>query len=314
MTHGARGRGFWATPTTRLLAALIPLAAAAASDFRADVQPPLDNEAIVRLVMTGTSEEAILQAIAERPVDFDLSPEVVAELRQAGIGDRILEAMRRRQAAMPRSEAPARPGPQGAAPGPAPGAVQILFDAPPDDRRGTEAPAIAIRRLPRGARRPGGMEVAEVSDLALAILCITPDHVPDHWDARTPLTEGPRHELILFRPGSTTARQKGLEILLLNRETPDPAPIGAGHHTLLLGLAGKQSGSGSWRLLAADRARVEVLPGGNTRITLRAGGRIRGSLMTGLSVDQEWQVVSIDPGAGPAARPREGPSDAGARG
>ena len=64
---------------------------------------PLRNEDIVRLVMTGTPEKAILDLIDDRLVDFDLCTEIIAELRTAGVSDAMIRAMRRRQSAMPTS-------------------------------------------------------------------------------------------------------------------------------------------------------------------------------------------------------------------
>jgi len=256
--------------------------------------PPLTNEDIVRLVTNGTAEKAILDAIAARAADFDLSPGVVDELKAVGVGERILEAMRGRQAAMPRPEPPPPP----TVPAADLGRVAIVFEGAPDPKTSSEGLAIAVRAMPGGAHRPGGVEVGEVTDLALAILCTTADHVPDHWDTRTPIAGGPRHEVILFHPGSRPARIKGFDVLYLDRDGIGPAPLPAGRHTLLVALAGKQAGSGSWRLLASDTARAEVRSGQTVAITLRAHGRLRGTVMTGFNVDQEWKVASVEPPPG----------------
>ena len=65
-------------------------------------------------------------------------------------------------------------------------------------------------------------------------------------------------------------------------------------HNIVVAAAGKQAGSGTWRLLESDGARVTVLPGRQTRIVLRAHSRIKGSFMMGFSVDSEWKIVSVD--------------------
>ncbi len=260
----------------------------------------LVNEDIVRQVMIGTPEAAILALIAERPADFDLSPDVEAELRRAGVGERILEAMRRRQAAMPRSGPP-----PAAAPGPgAVGMLEIVFAPEPEAGKPSEASIIAIRRLPAKLQRRGGLEVAETTDMALAVLCVTGDHVPDHWPSRTPITQGPRHELLLFRPGSAPDKTKGFEILYLTHEDAYRIDLPEGSHDLVVGVAGRQAGSGDWRLLESDEARVAILPGRTTRLTVRARSRVRGSYMAGFAVDSEWKIGAGPPGpAAEAERP-----------
>ena len=262
----------------------------------------LTNEDVVRMTMTGVPEGEILEAIEARGVDFDLSPEMLNELRVAGVSDRVIEAMRRRQAAMPRSE----PLP---APTPVParmGSLRIEFAPGDEGDKPSERSAIALRKLPKGLERRGGEEVGEMSDMALAVLCTTADHVPDHWDTRSPLQGAPRHELLQMVPGSATEKIKGHEILYLNRKDAYDLEIAAGTHNIVVAAAGKQAGSGSWRLLESDGARVAVLPGRRTRIVLKAHSRIKGSFMTGFSVDSEWKIASVDVPedvAAPEARP-----------
>lgn len=264
--------------------------------------PPLTNEDVVRMTMTGVPEKEVLAGIESRVVDFDLSTDMIRELRVAGVSDRVLEAMRRRQAAMPRSE----PSP---APRPAPeqmGSLRIEFAADAEDDKPSERSAIALKKLPKGLERQGGEEVGEMSDMALAVLCTTADHVPDHWDTRSPLQGAPRHELLQLVPGSATEKVKGHEILYLDRKDAYDLEIGAGNHNIVVAAAGKQAGSGTWRLLESDGARVIVLPGRQTRLVLKAHSRIKGSFMTGFSVDSEWRIVSVDvpeAAAVPEARP-----------
>jgi hypothetical protein len=295
----------------RLLAALAALAAllavaAAEPGRRGDGGgEPLVNEDIVRQVMIGAPEASILALIAGRPVDFDLSPEVVVELRQAGVGERILEAMRRRQAAMPRSEPPpvAAPAPE------AVGTLEIDFAPDAEADKPSEASIIAIRRLPAKLQRRGGLEVAETTDMALAVLCVTGDHVPDHWASRTPITQGPRHQLLLFRPGSATDTMKGFEVIYLTHEDTYRVDLPAGGHDIVVAAAGRQAGSGDWRIVESDEARVAVLPGRTTRLTVRAHSRLRGSYMAGFAVDGEWKVSAEPPG--PAAEGERPASAAG---
>jgi hypothetical protein len=151
-------------------------------------------------------------------------------------------------------------------------------------------PVMAITSLPKGAPRPEASEIGTVTDLALAILCTSGDHVPDHWDTRTPLKDGPRHELLLFRAGSKPERHKGFDVIVLGQEPAGPIPLAAGTHTLVVALAGQQTGSGAWRLLAYDTIRVEAKADAETRLVLSAGVRLSGSRMLGFKSDQVWKV------------------------
>jgi hypothetical protein len=288
-----------------LLAAVAITALSCASAVAAG---PLTNEDVVRMVITGTSEKVILAAIATRDVAFDLSPDVVSELRAAGVNDGIIGAMRRRQAAMPAPEPVPAPTPPAAVLG----TLEVSFATDPGTGKAPERTVIALRALPKGAIREGGMEVGEMSDLALAILCTTTDHVPDHWDARTPIATGPRHELLLFRPGSVAAKERGFEILYLDGLEEYRVSLPEGNHNIQVAAAGRQVGSGDWRLLATDGARIAILAGQTTRMTLKARSAIRGSFMTGFRVDSEWTILSVrHPGEDPAGGPV--PTEEGSR-
>jgi len=149
-----------------------------------------------------------------------------------------------------------------------------------------------------------------MSDMAFAVLCTTADHVPDHWDARTPLQGAPRHELLQFLPGSATAKVKGHEILYLDHRPVYDLPLPAGGHHIVIAAAGRQAGSGTWRLLESDGARISVLPGRATRMVLKAHSRIKGTFMTGFSVESEWRILSVEIREG--GPERESPPDSAA--
>ena len=301
-TGPARASGGWVALSILGMAALLALSAAAASAPAPPGPRPLTNEDIVRLVMTGVSEASIRARIDERPVEFDLAPDMVQELRVAGVSPGLLEAMRRRQAAMPKPAAlPAGPEPAPAPAGPS-GTLEVIFNPPPAGsgpeaagsrpRHPSEGSIFALRRLPRGVPREGGMEVGETTDLAMAILCTTGEHVPDHWDTKSPLANAPRHERLLFQPGASPDTVKGFDVLYLDLRPSYRVEVPEGDHNLLVAAAAKQAGSGTWRLLAAAAARVSVRAGRTTRITMQAKSRIRGSRMAGFGVDIEWKVVS----------------------
>jgi hypothetical protein len=59
-----------------------------------DKAPTLTNASIVELVNGGFSDGTIIRRIEQSPVDFDLSPDKLAELRKDGVGDKVLSAMK----------------------------------------------------------------------------------------------------------------------------------------------------------------------------------------------------------------------------
>jgi len=54
----------------------------------------LTNDFIVKLVEGNVAEEEILKMIASQPARFSLAPDDVLKLKQAGVSDSILAAMR----------------------------------------------------------------------------------------------------------------------------------------------------------------------------------------------------------------------------
>jgi len=314
-SHRGAARAAVPAAVPMALAALVTLALAAGIHGAAAVgskpspvpEPaPLTNEDVVRLTAYGTSEAIILDTIHERRADFDLDPGVVAELERVGVTARVIEAMRRRQVEAPLHPGAPPPAPAPLAATPVPARVALRFDEKPFKK---DSPQIyALTTLPRGAPRPTDSEVGTVSELALAILCTSGDHVPDHWDRRTPIEGAPRHELLLFRAGSTRRKEHGFEVIALDRQPVEGMPLPPGSHALLVMLAGKQSGSGTWRPLAADPIRVEAEPGKEVDLLLDARTEIAGSRMVGFGLDQVWKVrlAGADSDAAPPKPPGPG--------
>ena len=54
----------------------------------------LTNDSIIELVEAGFSEGTIVRRIEQSPVEFDLSPPKIADLRKHRVGDKIIAAMR----------------------------------------------------------------------------------------------------------------------------------------------------------------------------------------------------------------------------
>ncbi len=62
----------------------------------------------------------------------------------------------------------------------------------------------------------------------------------------------------------------------------------------MIAAVGKQAGSGTWRLLESDGARLDIRAGRTTRMTLRARSGIKGSAMIGFHVDTEWKIAGVE--------------------
>lgn len=78
-----------------------------AAQSKLERTPTLTNDSVVELVEAGFSEGTIVRRIEQSPVEFDLSPSKLSELRKRRVGEPVIAAMR---AAMGEDQAqPARP-------------------------------------------------------------------------------------------------------------------------------------------------------------------------------------------------------------
>ncbi|HYY95912.1 MAG TPA: hypothetical protein VE713_15515 [Pyrinomonadaceae bacterium] len=83
----------------RVFVKLVVVAAVAAFCVQARAQgarggeAPLTNASVVKLVRAGFSEKAVIAIIRARPVNFDLAPERLIELKKSGVGEKIILAM-----------------------------------------------------------------------------------------------------------------------------------------------------------------------------------------------------------------------------
>lgn len=66
----------------------------AGAPLKLEKTPSLTNDSIIELVEAGFSEGTILRRIDQSPVEFDLSPAKVAELKKHRVGEKIIAAMR----------------------------------------------------------------------------------------------------------------------------------------------------------------------------------------------------------------------------
>jgi hypothetical protein len=109
-TRGGNGGGDSDTLTTGSASVHIlkpPAEAGGAQQSKLERTPTLTNDSVVELVGAGFSEGTIVRRIEQSPVEFDLSPARLAELRRRRVGEPVINAMR---AAMGEdAKEPARP-------------------------------------------------------------------------------------------------------------------------------------------------------------------------------------------------------------
>jgi hypothetical protein len=229
----------------------------------------LDEKAVVRLFVAGQPVDAIAHEIATRPGTYDLSPEMLAELRLAGLPETLIDAMRRTQPAPAPAPTPApEPAPAAA---PAPARIRITLSG--DLKLELAAEIDAERARAWGLTR---IEDRQLSGAALYLACTSATHVPDYWRNASPLggdlQSMPRHEMLSFIPLQLEAQGKD------RRRATLPASfevvLSAGEpHDLTLGLA-LGAGGRYFRLADGSQAGFVATAGAaelRARITRKAG-------------------------------------------
>src|ERR687890_233742 len=84
---------------TCLLSLALVFAAVSATPARAQAQNggaasmTLTNASVVKLVRAGFREKTVIAIIGARPVNFDLTPERLIELKKGGVSERVILAM-----------------------------------------------------------------------------------------------------------------------------------------------------------------------------------------------------------------------------
>jgi hypothetical protein len=235
---------------------------------------PMTDEDVVRMYVAGHSAEEIEREISRREPGFDLSPEMLEELRNVELPESLIRAMiRAQEATEPRSET--ERAPVIAAP-PEP-ALRIRLNPTREGSTGTVG--IRARVDPQFAAEwelGNAPEDRAFADVALFLLCSTADHVPDQWRLRSPLGRDfesvPRHKMLEFIGGASgEAEEAGGRRVKLKLPSELEIPLEAGvEHDLMLGLA-LQIG-GRYRVAVSD-----TWPGvliGDDRLDLSA--RVKG--------------------------------------
>ncbi|HEX4825713.1 MAG TPA: hypothetical protein VFV19_15530 [Candidatus Polarisedimenticolaceae bacterium] len=212
---------------------------------------PMTNEDVVRMVAAGAAEAAILDEVRSRPAAFDVSDDMVDELKVAGVPPAVITAMkaRAREAAPPPPPPPVRP-PRGT--------VHLVVAVNGRSPKTLKAPAFADEELKHRLQLAKENEEREVKDLAVFLACTTAEHVPDQWRQKSPLgrdmTNAFRHEMLAFVPGDTPAGKKPKLTLpeTLEADVDDVEP-----HALVVGVAARIGDR--WMVLALSTP-VKVTP------------------------------------------------------
>ena len=197
-------------------------------------EPPLTNEDIVRMVASGTSEDDVRKAIHSHEEAFDLSSEMVDELRVAGVPAAIVAAMAQRHAESAPPAAPAERESRGRVP------LVVSVNGGGGGSRTVHVPAWADEDAKEALNLPKETDQREVKDLAVFLACISPEHVPDLWRSKSPLGRDmnavTRHEMLAFVAGDTPSGKSPRLVLpaRLEAEVDDSEP-----HDLVLGIAAR---------------------------------------------------------------------------
>lgn len=257
-----------------------PVRAAGAGDAQ-PIRAPLTAGDIVRMVVAGTDEGEILDAVRTASHAFDVSEEMLRELSGAGVPPAVIAAMKARVAAE------ARPGTTAPLPrGGVPLRVELAGAG------SLELPAYAEEETKVRLGLPNEPELRAARDIALFLACVTPEHVPDLWRNKTPLgrdmSGAPRHEILAFVAGDTPAGKRahldvpdGLDAAV---DTVEP-------HALVLGVAGRIGDR--WYVLAASKPlKIEATAAGTA-----LDGRVRASGPFAFEVEMSAPAAKVRAGA-----------------
>jgi hypothetical protein len=194
-----------------LLVLRVTLVAGTAAAGDGSAESPLTGEDVVRLHMQQTPADEIVDRIRRSFVEFDIADDMLDEFVVAGLPPAVIAAMVERQREL---HAPDPHETAGADPEPLPGSV-LRIRINPDRRKPPGELRLDVVLHPLVAEQ-FGLSTGEhrITDLALAVVCRTPDHVPDQWRSKSTLGRDfistVRHKLLFFKPGATFEGQGAL--------------------------------------------------------------------------------------------------------
>jgi hypothetical protein len=167
------------------------------------------DEDVVRMLVSGATAGEMIERIRSSETDFDLSEDMLDELRIAGVPEAVIQAMIVRQ--REQTVEPEEPE------GPAPELVvtqnprvileiAVRFDDIVGERRKSVVrfPPKASQRLAEALELGPAEEDRAVTAAAYFAACTSAEHVPDHWRNKSPVGRDfihmPRHRMLSFRP------------------------------------------------------------------------------------------------------------------
>jgi hypothetical protein len=268
---------------------------------------PMTEEDVVRLFVAGRSAEEIVREIERREPAFDLGPDMLDELRNVDLPETIIEAMLRRQEGQQRLEQQRRQATEATKPAEVTGPPALRVALNPGRGDGSRTLGVPARIDPQLAAEwelGNAPDERVFADLALFLLCETPDHVPDHWRLASPLGRDfrsvRRHRLLHFVAGAvgeanaeSSGRRARLELPAAVEVLLEPGVA----HDLAIGFA-LQVG-GRYVVVAQDRWPGVVVP----EAGLDAAARIKGRNLRTLEarfVREDDDEDGDDPTSSPA--------------
>jgi hypothetical protein len=205
-----------------------------------DVEPT--NEDVVRRFVTSPSRDEVIRWLdAASRCRFDLSPEGIQELQDAGLPGPVLDAMRRCDRRGAVQAAPASRQPAG---GGFRGSLVLAFEAPEavGEEKNPWKNGYAVPADFPDQARPERFVPPE--SMALYVACLTPEHVPDHWRGASPVNgdTARRHRMLHFHEEASRFERRPVPLLALILSGEIEAAVPTGEHHLELGVAMKVGG------------------------------------------------------------------------
>jgi len=224
-------------PRSVRVATIVAVVLALASMLGAD--GPMTEEEVVRMFVAGATEPEILREIERREPDFDVSPEMLEELRKVDLPESVIAAMVQRHDAVAIEEPPepAPPAPKG------PPVLRVVINP---DRSSDKPSFLSIREEvdPQLAAEwelgnaPGDRTFAGI---ALYLACVADDHVPHQWRSKSPLGRDffstSRHRMLAFEAVSSPDDRLGGKLKLELPRSIESVMEPGETHDVILGVA-----------------------------------------------------------------------------
>jgi hypothetical protein len=179
---------------------------------------------VVRLFVSGTGVDQIIERIEESETAFDLSDDMLYELRAAGLPAELIEAMIARQAELDEANAPDEP--PGIVDEPTAGSALRIRINPSAD--GAERKPLRLLDLIDDETHDQlRLRTTDPSftDMAIFVACRTQDHVPNQWRGKSPLGRDyistKRHRMLYFHPGAGMVELSSWKKLIKLYRRPD---------------------------------------------------------------------------------------------